>query len=252
MSIENRDDSARARFRFGALTLILSAAVGLALAWGEHGTFGHSGVPELGAGQMAVARKEAEAKIPRLAPDTEARLEAANFPELPPVSTAVDPSLDLAGISGIRPATAAGLVPGGGLKRAAPQPPAQQPVPDLTARSVAWREEYRAALGANRPRPPRTKIYLLSELSPTGRVRIKGTEYVYFRSPADKSEFSAPVGAHFFDAELVGAGPEGPVFRLKNGTTRTVKYQSRNDAAQGITPSAEPPAEASAQAAPKE
>ncbi|MFL6284634.1 MAG: hypothetical protein ACJ74Q_15920 [Pyrinomonadaceae bacterium] len=254
-TVNKNNDSARGRRRFSVLTIILSAAVGVALAWGEHGALGEGGSPEFGPRQMAEARKEAEAKIPRLAPDTEAKLEAANFPELPPVSTAVDPSLDRAGISGTRPSFAAGLFPGGGLRQAAPQLPAQPPVPDLAARVAAWREEYRAALGASpqRQRPPRTKIYLLSELSPTGRVRIKGTQYVYFRSSADKTEFSVPVGTQFFDAELIDVGPDGPVFRLKNGTTRTVKYQACNDAAaQSMTPTAEPAAEESAKSAPKE
>lgn len=253
-NVEHRNDPASARHRFGVLTLLLSAAVGVALGWGEHAAFGTNESPELGAQQMAEARKEAEAKIPRLAPDTEARLQAANFPELPRVSTAVDPSLDRAGLSGTRPSPATGLAPGVGLRQAAPQPPAAPPVPDLAARMAAWRDEYRSALGASpqRPRPPRTKVYLLSELSPTGRMQIKGTQYVYFRSSADKTEFSVPVGAQFFDADLVGVGPDGPVFRLKNGTTRTVKYQTRNEAPPALTPSAEQPGEASAKNTPHE
>src|SRR5689334_23865662 len=51
------------------------------------------------------ARKEAEAKIPRLSADTEARLAAANFPQLPPVSIAIDPSADRSGLSGDRKST---------------------------------------------------------------------------------------------------------------------------------------------------
>src|SRR5438045_1562517 len=100
------------RARFGPLTLLLAAVIGVGLAWAERSAFGSTESLELSPEQVAAARQEAEAKIPRLSPDTEARLEAANFPELPPVSTAVDPSVDKSGISGVRPTVVStGLIP---------------------------------------------------------------------------------------------------------------------------------------------
>lgn len=77
-------------------------------------------------------------------------------------------------------------------------------------------------------------------MSPTGRFGRKGKEGVYFKSAADKSEFLAVTGTQFYDAELIGVSPSGPVFRLKNGTTRTVKYAAENVEPSSIQPSAPP------------
>jgi hypothetical protein len=247
-----KNNRERALARFGPLTLLLAAVVGVGLAWAERAVLGSTESLELSQEQVTAARKEAEAKIPRLPPDTEARLEAANFPSLPPVSTAVDPSVDRSGISGVRPpGAAAGLVPGTGQKQLGAQPPAMPAVPDLASRVAAWREEYRVAVDANLQRPPRTKIYLLSELSPFGKWGPKGKEDVWFRSSADRSEFAAPRGTQFYDAVLVGIGPDGPVFRLRNGTTRTVKYQVQSVEPSDIQPSATPSPEAAAKSSPK-
>jgi hypothetical protein len=130
------------------------------------------------------------------------------------------------------------LAPGPGAR--IPQAPAVPTEPDFATRYSQWATQYKAAADALRPRPSRTRAYLLSELSPTGRFGRKGKEGVYFKSAADKSEFLAVIGTQFYDAELTAISPAGPVFRLKNGTTRTVKYAAENVEPSTIQPSATP------------
>lgn len=242
------------RFLYGPAGVVLAVLLGVAGALAERSALGSTDSLELSAPQLAEARKEAEAKIPRLSSDTEARLEAANFPHLPPVSTAIDPSVDRSGLSGQKPQVSqAGAIPGIGLaERAAPQVPAAPAVPDFATRYAQWVSEYRAAREARRTPPPRTRVYLLSELTPTGRFGRKGKEGVYFKSAADKSEFLAETGAQFYDAELVGISQAGPVFRLKNGTPRTVKYAAENVDPEGIQPSPAPAPPDTAEKSPEE
>jgi len=227
------------RLLYGPVCIVLAVCVGVAVAWAERCVLGSSESVELNQAQLAEARKEAEAKIPRLSADTEARLAAANFPQLPPVSIAIDPSADRSGLSGTKAqGGSAGLAPGPGAR--IPQAPAVPTEPDFATRYSQWATEYKAAADALRPRPSRTRAYLLSELSPTGRFGRKGKEGVYFKSAADKSEFLAVIGTQFYDAELTAISPAGPVFRLKNGTTRTVKYAAENVEPSTIQPSATP------------
>ncbi len=227
------------RLLYGPAGIVLAVCVGVAVAWAERCVLGSSESVELNQAQLAEARKEAEAKIPRLSADTEARLAAANFPQLPPVSIAIDPSADRSGLSGTKgQGGLAGLAPGPGAR--IPQAPAVPTEPDFATRYSQWATEYKAAADALRPRPSRTRAYLLSELSPTGRFGRKGKEGVYFKSAADKSEFLAVIGTQFYDAELTAVSPAGPVFRLKNGTTRTVKYAAENVEPSSIQPSATP------------
>lgn len=239
------------RFLYGPAGGVLAILLGVVGALAERSALGSTESLELSAAQLAEARKEAEAKIPRLSSDTEARLEAANFPHLPPVSTAIDPSVDRSGLSGQKPQVSqAGAIPGIGLAgRTAPQVPA---VPDFATRYAQWMSEYRAAREARRTPPPRTRVYLLSELTPTGRFGRKGKEGVYFKSAADKSEFLAETGAQFYDAELVGISQAGPVFRLKNGASRTVKYAAENVDPDGIQPSPAPAPPEAAEKSPEE
>lgn len=239
----------KSRLLFGPVGIVLAVCLGFAVAWAERSVLGSSESVELNQSQLAEARKEAESKIPRLSADTEARLAAANFPQLPPVSIAIDPSADRSGLSGTKAQGGlAGLAPGPGAR--IPQTPAAPSEPDFATRYSLWATAYKAASEAQRPRPSRTRAYLLSELSPTGRFGRKGKEGVYFKSAADKSEFIAGVGTQFYDAELIGISPAGPVFRLKNGTTRTVKYAAENVEPSGIQPSATPAPPESAEKSP--
>jgi hypothetical protein len=238
---------------YGPLGLVLALLLGGSAAWAERSIFGSSEQLELNEAQLADARREAEAQIPRLSPDTEARLQAANYPQLPPVSTAIDPSVDRANLSGTKPqGNSSGITPGLGIAGGFRQTPATPSNPDYAARYAQWVSEYQAASAAQRPRPPRTRTYLLSELTPTGRFGRKGKEGVYFRSAADKSEFLAETGTQFYDAELVGISPAGPVFRLKNGATRTVKYSAENVEPTTLQPSASPTPPDSAEKSPDE
>jgi hypothetical protein len=234
------------RLLYGPVGIVLAVCVCVAVAWVERSVLGSSESVELNQAQLAEARKEAEAKIPRLSADTETRLAAANFPRLPPVSIAIDPSADRSGLSGTK--AQGGLAPGPGARL--PQAPAVPTEPDFATRYSQWATQYKAAADALRPRPSRTRAYLLSELSPTGRFGRKGKEGVYFKSAADKSEFLAVIGTQFYDAELIGVSPAGPVFRLKNGTTRTVKYAAENVEPSTIQPSATPAPPESAEKSP--
>ena len=228
----------KSRAPYGPLGIVLALLLAAAAAWAERAALGSSESLELNPAQLAAAREEAEAKIPRLPADTESRLAAANFPQLPPVSTAVDPSADKSDLGGTKgPGGPNRITPPPGAAARAPQQPAAPAEPDFATRYARWVTEYQAASGARQQPPPKARAYLLSELSPTGRFGRKGSEGVWFKSAADKSEFYAGVGTQFYDAELVGVSPAGPVFRLKNGTTRTVKYAAAGGDPATIQPS---------------
>lgn len=249
----NATGASKSRLLYGPLGVALAVLLGIAAAWAERSVLGSPENLELSQAQLAEARKEAEAKIPRLSADTEARLQAANYPQLPPVSTAIDPSVDRANLSGTKGVGGtSGIAPGLGLAGRLPHAPAAPAEPDYATRYAQWATEYRAASDAQRPRPPRSRTYLLSELTPTGRFGRKGKEGVWFKSAADKSEFHAGIGTQFYDAVLVGVSPAGPVFRLNNGTTRTVKYAAENVEPTTLQPSASPTPPDSAEKSPHE
>jgi Flp pilus assembly secretin CpaC len=185
--------------------------------------------------ELEQARREAQAAIPRLPADTEDRLATALYPQLPPIANVSDPFVDRAGVvnlSGARNGSSL-MVRTRATKdnqfiSALSDVPA---MPALLSRLQSWQQSVRSATVAGQLPPPITTAYLHTEIAPTGRIDTLGRHGAWFYIPAEKRTLAAAVGAKFYDAVLVSIVPDGVVFRLQNGSTKTVAWDREEDLA---------------------
>ncbi len=223
-----------------AAVLFIFILIGVGSAVAEWGLMRPSDDPADNKAQLAAARAEAEASMPRLDPDVEEKLSTSDLARLVPAAVTFDPYVDRAGISGAKtPGTPQTATRG---KAATPDPNAPPPVPDLSARAAAWRVEADRADKSRTARPARARMFLVSEVSPYGKMGPRGREDVLFRLESTKGELAARVGTEFYDGVLVDTNDEGAVFRTKSGTTRVVKWSRRRDADEKLQPAATPAA----------
>ena len=230
-----------------AATLFLFILIGGTAAGAEWALMHPSGDPADNRAQLEAARREAEAAMPRLEDDVVDKLSTTDLALFVPAAFSFDPYVDRAGISGMKPAGSP--APNTKTKTPAADPNAPPPVPDLTARAAAWRVEADRADRTHTARPPRSRMYLVSEVAPFGKMGPRGKEDVLFRLESTKGQLAARVGSEFYDAVLVGTNDEGAVFRTKSGTTRVIKWTRRRDADEKLQPSAAPAAPADGSAA---
>ncbi|HVE78372.1 MAG TPA: hypothetical protein VNA89_05905 [Gemmatimonadaceae bacterium] len=210
------------------LALALVFAAFAAATFGAQMALGRGPDTEVTSTDLQQARQEALAAIPRLPADTEDRLAAALYPQLAPSSGFTDPFVDRANIGG----AGAGRPPIIRARAAIPvssAPAAPAAAPSATGRLQSWQQAFKAAAAAGHLPPPITTAYLHTDVAPTGRLDMGQVRGAWFYIASEKRVFSASVGTKFYDAVFAGVTPQGVVFRLQNGTVKTVEWERADD-----------------------
>ncbi len=189
---------------------------------------------EITSAELEQVHREAQAAIPRLPADTEDRLAAALYPQLAPIANISDPFVDRAGVASLNGAGNVSplMVRTRGTtinNQIVSEIPATPAVPTLLARLKSWQQSVKAAVNTRQYPPPITTAYLQTEIAPTGRIDTAGRRGAWFYIASEKRTLAATVGAKFYDAMLVSIGSEGVVFRLQNGTTKTIEWDREED-----------------------
>ncbi|MDX6576493.1 MAG: type pilus assembly protein PilQ [Blastocatellia bacterium] len=214
-----------------ALALIAAFAVAATVTFGARRVLGRSLDTQPSDAALKDAREASVAAIPRLPKDTEEKLAAALYPELPPLTSVTDPFVDRAGLN--HPASNVKASYAGLSNTAGPVVPA---LPDRNARLSQWQQSLRAAVKAGVALPPMTSAYLISELAPTGKFDMGGREGVWLYLESERRTIAANVGTKFYDGMLVGVDPEGAQFRTALGHTKLVPWISKKDFSNGMPP----------------
>src|SRR5687768_4851215 len=151
--------------------------------------------------ELSQARSDAIAAIPQLPKDTEEKLSAALHPELTPITAAfVDPLIDRIGLDRSTQANAPRVTSLPALATSSLLPT----TPDKVARLIQWQQAVRNANASGLPAPSITTAYLISELSPAGRISTSGTQAAWLYIESEKRQIAANVGAKFYDGILAG------------------------------------------------
>ena len=175
--------------------------------------------------ELSQARADAIAAIPRLPKDTEEKLSAALHPELTPITAAfVDPLIDRLGIDRGTQATAPRLT----LPPLATSP-LLPTTPDRVVRLIQWQQAARNAYAVGLPAPSITTAYLISELSPAGRITTSGAQAAWLYIESEKRQIAANVGAKFYDGILAGIDRQGVVFRTSTGQTKLIQWDRQEE-----------------------
>lgn len=176
--------------------------------------------------ELSQARSDAIAAIPQLPKDTEEKLSAALHPELTPITTAfVDPLIDRLGtdrstytntprVSALPVLATSPLLP---------------TTPDKVARLIQWQQAVRNANAGGLPAPSITTAYLISELSPAGRITTSGAQAAWLYIESEKRQIAANVGAKFYDGILTGIDRQGIVFRTSTGQTKLIQWDRQEE-----------------------
>ena len=190
--------------------------------------------------ELTQARSDAVAAIPQLPKDTEERLSTALHPELTPITAAfVDPLIDRIGSDRGTQANAPRVT----SLPALATPPLLPTTPDKVARLIQWQQAVRNANASGLPAPSITTAYLISELSPAGRISTSGAEAAWLYIDSEKRQIAANIGAKFYDGSLEGIDRQGVVFRTSTGQTKLVQWDRQEEfsARPAISPSTERP-----------
>lgn len=189
--------------------------------------------------ELSQARADAIAAIPQLPKDTEERLSAALRPELTPITAAfVDPLIDRLGVDRSTQANAPRVTSLPALAT-----PSLPTTPDRVARLMQWQQAVRNANASGLPAPPITTAYLISELSPAGRIFTSGAQAAWLYIESEKRQIAANVGAKFYDGILAGIDRQGVVFRTSTGQTKLIQWDRQEEfsARPTMSPSTERP-----------
>ena len=175
------------------------------------------------------ARADAIAAIPQLPKDTESKLAAALEPVLAPITASFsDPLVDRAGVSQISRPTSVNLAPA-----SLSNIPLAPIVPAKLSRLTEWQLAVRSAYASGQTPPSITSAYLISEVSPTGRMNMKGAQGAWLYIDSEKRQITANVGSKFYDGTLVSVNPDpvngGIVFRTSAGETKVVHWDRQED-----------------------
>ena len=190
--------------------------------------------------ELSQARSDAIAAIPQLPKDTEEKLSAALHPELTPITAAfVDPLIDRLGIDRTTQPNGPRVSPLPALATS----PLLPPTPDKVARLVQWQQAVRNANAAGLPAPSITTAYLISELSPAGRITTSGAQAAWLYIESEKRQIAANIGAKFYDGILTGIDRQGVVFRTSTGQTKIIQWDRQEEfsARPTTSPSTETP-----------
>jgi len=176
--------------------------------------------------ELSQARSDAIAAIPQLPKDTEEKLSAALHPELTPITTAfVDPLIDRLGIDRSTQANA----PRVSSLPALATSPLLPTTPDKVARLIQWQQAVRSANAGGLPTPSITTAYLISELTPAGRITTSGAQGAWLYIESEKRQIAANVGAKFYDGILTGIDRQGVVFRTSTGQTKLIQWDRQEE-----------------------
>ena len=231
MNRTNQTPRSTAANRLKALLALLAIfAITAVITFGGRRALGRSLDTQPTQVELLQARADAVAAIPQLPKDTEDKLAAALYPQLAPITPAFsDPLVDRAGIDQTSQPSAARLAPA--LMTAAL--PLTPPVPEKLSRLTQWQQSVRAANAGGLVPPSITTAYLISEVSPTGRVTMKGAQGAWLYIDAEKRQIPANIGAKFYDGVLVSIDPDvstgGVVFRTATGQTKMLHWDRQED-----------------------
>ncbi len=177
--------------------------------------------------ELLQARSDASAAIPQLPKDTEEKLSAALDPQLTPITAKfVDPFIDRLGIDRSSKANAPRLNSVPVSASLAPMSPA---TPDKTARLTQWQQVLRDANANGLPAPSITTAYLLSEVSPAGRIITTKSQAAWLYIESEKRQIPVNVGAKFYDGVLVSIDRHGVVFRSSTGHTKLMQWDRQEE-----------------------
>ncbi len=231
MNRTNQTPRSTAANRLKALLALLAIfAITAVITFGGRRALGRSLDAQPTQAELLQARADAVAAIPQLPKDTEDKLAAALYPQLAPITPAFsDPLVDRAGIDQTSQPSAARLAPAS-MTAALPLTP---PVPEKLSRLTQWQQSVRAANAGGLVPPSITTAYLISEVSPTGRVTMKGSQGAWLYIDAEKRQIPANIGAKFYDGVLVSIDPDvstgGVVFRTSTGQTKMLHWDRQED-----------------------
>lgn len=231
MNRTNQTPRSTAANRLQALLALLAIfAITAVITFGGRRALGRSLDAQPTQAELLQARADAVAALPQLPKDTEDKLAAALYPQLAPITTAFsDPLVDRAGIDQTGQPSAARLAPAS-MTAALPLTP---PVPEKLSRLTQWQQSVRAANAGGLVPPSITTAYLISEVSPTGRVNMKGSQGAWLYIDAEKRQIPANIGAKFYDGVLVSIDPDvstgGVVFRTSTGQTKMLHWDRQED-----------------------
>src|SRR5215207_915595 len=176
--------------------------------------------------ELSQARSDAIAAIPQLPKDTEEKLSAALHPELTPITAAfVDPLIDRLGIDRSTQANGPRVTSLPALATS----PLLPTTPDKVVRLIQWQQAVRNANAAGLPAPSITTAYLISELSPAGRIFTSGAQAAWLYIESEKRQIAANVGAKFYDGILVGIDQQGAIFRTSTGQTKLIQWDRQEE-----------------------
>ncbi len=101
--------------------------------------------------------------------------------------------------------------------------------PDKVARLIQWQQAVRNAYAVGLPAPSITTAYLISELSPAGRITTSGAQAAWLYIESEKRQIAANVGAKFYDGILAGIDRQGVVFRTSTGQTKLIQWDRQEE-----------------------
>lgn len=173
--------------------------------------------------ELLQARSDAIAAIPQLPKDTEEKLSAALDPQLTPItSTFVDPLIDRLGVDRGSKAIAPRV-------NSIPVPASAPSTPEKTARLTQWQQALREANANGLPAPSITTAYLLSEVTPAGRIITAKSQAAWLYIESEKRQIAVNVGARFYDGVLVSIDRQGVVFRSSTGQTKLMQWDRQDE-----------------------
>ena len=96
-------------------------------------------------------------------------------------------------------------------------------------RLIQWQQAVRNANAVGLPAPSITTAYLISELSPAGRITTSGAQAAWLYIESEKRQIAANVGAKFYDGILAGIDRQGVVFRTSTGQTKLIQWDRQEE-----------------------
>lgn len=209
------------------LLLITLFAVAAVATFAAHRLLGRDFDNQPTPAELLQARSDAIAAIPQLPKDTEEKLSAALDPQLTPITAAfVDPLIDRFGVD----PSSKGNTPRLSSLPVSATPASLTPAtPDKLARLTQWQQALRNANANGLPAPSITTAYLISEVSPAGRITTAKARSVWLYIDSEKRQIAANVGAKFYDGLLVSIDPQGVVFRTATGQTKLIEWDRQDE-----------------------
>jgi Flp pilus assembly secretin CpaC len=208
------------------LALAAIFALGITISFGAHRALGRPLDAQPTETELKAARDQTAASIPRLPNDTEAKLAAALYPEIPAAANISDPFVDHGGVK----STVTSIQTSSMASALISSPISLQPqIPERNSRLSQWQQSVRAAVNSGSTLPPMTSAYLVSEMSPTGRLDMNGRQGVWLYIESEKRTIAANIGAKFYDGMLVGVNSDGAQFRTAGGQTKLVPWNRQED-----------------------